>query len=162
MLENFIDIYCKQKSDREDYSVRPPLPERCFYVRWSLLSVATYPKALQRSEIYMSNATQIDVQAYFIDVNKVIHAGRNASLHIRHTSRRAREEAPGPTRIKAKSGLHPCNPLTLPQKKIIHYSKLYEQSTGVATPSNILFQSSYHRWAAHIRKMPWLPPACTW
>jgi len=26
------------------------LPERCFYVRWSLLSVATYPKALQRYE----------------------------------------------------------------------------------------------------------------
>ena len=39
----------------------------------------------------MSNATQIDVQAYFIDVNKVIHAGRIASLHKHHLSRRAWE-----------------------------------------------------------------------
>lgn len=51
--------------------MRPPLPERCLYVRWSLLSVATYPKTLQMYEIYTSNARQIDVQAYFIDVNKV-------------------------------------------------------------------------------------------
>lgn len=142
--------------------MRPPLPERCFYVHGSLLSVAHYPKALQRSEIYTSNATQIDVWAYFIDVNEVIHAGRNASLHKRHTSRRAREGASAPTRIKSKSGLHPCNPLTLPQKKIIHYSKLYEQSTGVATPSNILFQSSYRLWVDHIPQMPLPLLVCTW
>lgn len=142
--------------------MRPPLPERCLYVRWSLLSVATYPKTLRRYEIFTSNATRIDVWAYFIDELEVIHAGRNAILHKHHTSRRARKEAPAPTRIKAKSGLHPCNPLKLPQKKIIHYSKLYEQSTGVATPSNILFQSSYHRWVDHIPQMPLPLLVCTW
>lgn len=44
------------------------LPERRYYVRWSLLSVATYPIALQSYAIYMSGATLFDVWAYFIDV----------------------------------------------------------------------------------------------
>lgn len=56
----------------------------------------------------MSNATQIDVLAFFIDVSKLIDAGRNAHLHKHQTSRMAREGAPAPTPIKTKNRTHPC------------------------------------------------------
>ena len=93
-------LYDKQKR-RTRIVPFAALPERCHYVRWSLLSVATYPMTLRSYEIYMSGATLFDVWGVFVDVLlSMVNWYPRRTIMVK-SSRLFREVTKKPSRIPA-------------------------------------------------------------